>query len=97
MSAFAAHEQRILERMQLRGYSQRTQEAYLRELRKLTEYCGAAPDMLTGMEIRDYLLFLKTRTNLAPASLKMALQAIRFYLRKILVRPASDLPTVHRP
>ena len=53
--------------MQLRGLSERTQEAYLRAIRKLAEHYGASPDGLTEGQVANYVLYLKNNKKYAPA------------------------------
>ncbi|MCL4709096.1 phage integrase N-terminal SAM-like domain-containing protein [bacterium] len=49
---------RMLQDMQLHGYSQRTQELYLRAVRQLAEHYHKPPDQITEEELRDYFLEL---------------------------------------
>ena len=43
----ATQRQQMTHEMQLRGLSERNQEAYLRGVRKLAEHYGKRPDLLT--------------------------------------------------
>ena len=65
--------------LQLCGLSERTQEAYVRVVRKLAEHFGKAPDQLTEQQVRDYFLYLKNEKKFAPATLKMAYYGIRYF------------------
>ena len=65
--------------LQLCGLSERTQEAYLRAVRQLADYCGTPPDRLTEEQLRNYFLYLKNEKRFAPASLKMAYYGIRYF------------------
>ena len=51
--------QRMIEDMQLRGKSKRTQEAYVRVVRQLAEHYGKSPDQLNDEELRQYFLYLQ--------------------------------------
>jgi integrase/recombinase XerD len=51
--------QRMVEDMQLRGLSQKTQESYLRSVRQLAEHYHKAPDQISEEELRQYFLYLK--------------------------------------
>lgn len=95
MRHFAAHRKAINDRMELLGYSERTRAAYMRELEKMSDYCRTAPDAITEEQIRDYLACIKTR--LGAASLRMALHAVRFYLRDVLHRDFAALPHIRVP
>jgi len=50
---------RMIECLQLRGLSERTQEAYVRAVRQLAEHYHKSPDLITEAELRQYFLFLK--------------------------------------
>lgn len=95
----------MIEDLQIAGLSERTQEAYVRAVRKLAEHCGQSPDQLSEKHIRDYFLFLKNDKKFAPASLKMAFYGIRYFythtvprewttLRKLRVAKEKRLPDV---
>jgi site-specific recombinase XerD len=98
----------MLEDMQLRGLSERTQETYLRAVRQLAEHYGVSPDQLSEEELRQYFVFLHTDKRLSRASCTIALCAIKFFYehtlrrewaRLDLVRPAREkkLPVVLSP
>ena len=44
--------QRMIEDMQLRGLSARTQQSYVREVRQLAQHYGKSPDLLTDTEAK---------------------------------------------
>ncbi len=46
--------QRMLEEMQLRGMSVRTQETYLRAVTQLVRYIGKSPEKISPEELRSY-------------------------------------------
>ena len=50
--------QRMVEDMQLRGLSEKTQEAYVRAVRQLAEHYGKSPDCISEEELRQYFLHL---------------------------------------
>jgi integrase/recombinase XerD len=50
--------QKMIEDMQLRGLSARTQEMYVRVVRQLAEYYRQPPDQLSQEELRQYFLHL---------------------------------------
>jgi len=50
---------RMIESLQLQGYSERTQEAYVRAARQLTEHYHKPPDLITVEELRQYFLYIK--------------------------------------
>ncbi len=50
--------QRMLEEMQLRGMSVRTQETYLHAVTQLVRYIGKSPEKISPEELRSYFLYL---------------------------------------
>jgi hypothetical protein len=51
--AMTALRQRMVEDMQLRGLSPKTQEGYLRAVRQLAEYCQKSPDKIDEEDLRQ--------------------------------------------
>lgn len=85
---------RMIEAMQLRGLSERTQDTYTRAVRQLAEHYGVSPDQLTEEEVRQYLLFLHTERRLSRASCTIALCALKFFYAHTLQRPWAILDIV---
>jgi hypothetical protein len=50
--------QRMIEDLQLRGLSARTQEAYVAAIRQLAEHYGKSPNQISDEELRQYFLYL---------------------------------------
>jgi len=46
----------MIQDMQLRGFSPRTQESYVRAVRKLAEHYHKSPDLITDEELREYFI-----------------------------------------
>lgn len=70
--------ERMSQDLQLRGMSPRTQEGYLREVRKLACHYNSPPDQLTERQVGDYLLYLINDCDFAPGSLGVAYSGIKF-------------------
>ena len=70
---------RMIEDMQLRGMSERTQESYVRSVRKLAEHYNKSPDQITEEELRQYFLFLTNVKKYARATVTIALCGIKFF------------------
>ena len=51
--------QKMIEAMQLAGFSERTQQSYLRGVRQLAEHYMKSPDQISEEEIRQYFLYVK--------------------------------------
>jgi integrase/recombinase XerD len=97
--------QRMLEDMQLRGFSARTQEAYVHAVRQLAGHFHRPPDRLTEDDLRQYFLYLANVKHFARASFTIALCGIKFFYERTLghewkllglVRPAREkkLPVI---
>lgn len=70
---------RMMEDLQLKGYSKATQEVYLHCVRKLAKYYGRSPDQVTEEELRAYFLHLGQVEHCARSTLKIAIAAIKFF------------------
>jgi site-specific recombinase XerD len=76
--------QRMIEDMQLRGFSARTQEAYVHAVGQLARHFHRPPDRLTEDELRAYFLFLTNVKHFARASFTIALCGIKFFFEQSL-------------
>jgi integrase/recombinase XerD len=85
--------QRMVEDMQLRGLSEKTQEAYVRAVRQLAEHYGKSPDRINEEELRQYFLYLKNDKQAASSTLNVTLNGIKFFYQHTLRRewPTFDL------
>jgi integrase/recombinase XerD len=83
--------QRMLEDMQLRGLSARTQGAYLLAVRQLAEHFHRSPDQITEEELRQYFLYLANEKRVARATATIALCGIRFFCTHTLQREWTTL------
>lgn len=97
--------QRMLEDMQLRGLSARTQGCYVAAVRQLAAHYHTSPASLTDDQLRQYFLYLTNDKKVARTTATIALCAMRFLYEQTLhqpwptlrfVRPAPStrLPTV---
>ena len=60
--------QQMLEEMQLRGLSSRTQQSYLSAVKQLAEYDNKSPDQISTEELRHYSLHLMNEKQLSSSS-----------------------------
>jgi len=81
----------MIEDMQLRGLSERTQESYIRAVRQLAEYYGKSPDQVSEEELRQYFLYLKNEKHASRSTCTLALCGIKFFYEYTLHR---DWPTL---
>ena len=90
--------QKMIEDMQLRGLSEKTQVAYVHAVRKLAEHYGKSPDRITEEELRQYFLYLLNVRHVSPSAYTIALCGIKFLYRRTLRRewPTLDLARPRR-
>ncbi len=78
---------KMIDTLVLKGYSPRTQESYLYAIAKLAKHYRRSPDELDVGEIERYFLFLLQERKLAPASVRLCVNAVRFLFTQVLQRP----------
>jgi site-specific recombinase XerD len=86
----------MIQDLQLRGYSDRTVEAYTRAVRQLAQFYHASPDQLTEEQVRQYLIRLTTVQKVARGTHTIALCGIKFFYEQTLGRSWAVLD-VARP
>jgi integrase/recombinase XerD len=77
---------RMIECLQLRGLSERTQASYVRAVRQLAEHYHKSPDLITEEELRQYFLFLKNVKHYSRSTATIAICGIRFFFERTLQR-----------
>ncbi|HVQ37903.1 MAG TPA: site-specific integrase, partial [Pyrinomonadaceae bacterium] len=96
---------RMIECLQLRGLSERTQKAYVRAVRQLSEHYHKSPALITEEELRQYFLYLKNVKHHSRPTMTIAICGIKFFFERTLqkdwttfnlVRPAPEkkLPVI---
>jgi site-specific recombinase XerD len=78
--------QRLIHDLQLRGYADRTVEAYVRAVVQLARFYHAAPDQLTEEQVRHDLLHLATVQQVARGTPTIALCGLKFFYQQTLGR-----------
>jgi integrase/recombinase XerD len=78
--------QRIMEDMQLHGYSAKTQTAYVGAVRGLSKYYKRSPEEITQEEVRGYFLWLVKERGVARSTLTIHLSGIKFLFEITLKR-----------
>ena len=83
----------MIEDLQLRGLSPRTQDAYVRVVRQLAEHYDKPPDEITEEELRQYFLYLTNGKGVSASAFRGALCGIKFFYQYTLKRewPTLDL------
>jgi integrase/recombinase XerD len=93
--------QKLIDEIQLRGFSIHTQRAYERSVAGLAQFYHRSPDQIVDDEIKTYLLHLLRVRKLAVSSIIVAVSALRFFFGQILHRPTEAiekaLPTMKKP
>ena len=77
---------RMIESLQLRGLSERTQESYLRAVRQLAQHFHKSPDLISEDELRDYFLYIINVKKWSRPTITIALCAIKFFFEFTLKR-----------
>jgi integrase/recombinase XerD len=88
---------RMIECLQLRGLSARTQEMYVRAVRQLAEHYHKAPDVITEEELRQYFLYIKNVKQYSRSASTIALCGIKFFFEHTLHRDWTTLRFVRAP
>jgi integrase/recombinase XerD len=89
--------QRMLEDLQRRSLSERTQEMSVRAVRQLAEYYHKSPDRITEEELRDDFLYLKNVKHYSRSASTIALCGIKFFYEHTLRREWTTLTFVRAP
>jgi site-specific recombinase XerD len=87
----------MIECLQLRGLSERTQEAYVRAVRQLADHCHKSPDLITEEELGQYFLYIKNVKKYSRAASTIAICGIKFFYEKTLNREFTTLKLVRAP
>src|SRR3954451_10795916 len=89
---------RMIEDMRVRGFSERTRNDYIRNMRAFAAFVGRSPDTATAEDLRRFQLH-QTQTGVRPPSINSAVAALRFFFTVTLDRPelARRLTIVREP
>jgi integrase/recombinase XerD len=86
--------QQMIAALQLSGKGERTQEAYVREVRLLSQFFGKSPNLISEPELQHYFLHRKNVDHLAPASMRICYSGIRFFYQHVLKRDWHTLSLI---
>jgi len=91
--------QRMLHDMQIRNLAVNTQKTYLLQVSGFARHFRRSPEVLGPEEIRAWIIHLTNERKLAPASVQLAVGALRFLYRITLRRDwcDEDFPLPKRP
>ena len=90
--------QRMIEDMTMRRLAPRTQESYIRAVKKLTRYLGRSPDTATAEDLRQFQLHLVT-SGVSSITLNATITGLRFFFNVTVERGevVSKLCAVREP
>ena len=78
--------QRMVDTLQLNGKGERTQQAYTRSVRMLSQFYEKTPDLVSEQELQDYFLQRKNVNHWSPKTMRICYCGIRFFYVKVLER-----------
>ena len=84
----------MIDALQLSGKGERTQQAYVREVRLLAQFYDKSPDLISEQELQTYFLHRKNVDTLAPASMRICSSGMRFFSQHVLKRDWHTLSLV---
>ena len=93
----SALRQKMLENMQLRGLSVRTQESYVQAVSQLAKHFHKPPDQIVEEELRQYFLYLKNVRHVSRSTQTIALCGIKFFYVHTLERTWHTLELIRSP
>lgn len=86
----------MIKNLQLKGFSPKTQTAYLQYMKDFTRYFGRSPVDMGKAEIKEYLHYLITEKQVSRSYVNCAYSALRFFYETTLGRDweISKIPRV---
>jgi integrase/recombinase XerD len=89
---------RMIEDMSVPGFSEKTRNDYIRNVRAFAAFIGRSPDAATAEDLRRFQLH-QTQTGMQPPSVNSAVSVLRFFFTVTLDRPdlARRLTVVRQP
>ena len=89
---------RMIEDMRVRGFSEKTRNDYIRNVRAFGAFVGRSPDTATAEDLRRFQLH-QAQAGVRPPSINSAVAALRFFFTVTLDRPdlARRLTIVREP
>ena len=82
---------KMIAEMQLRRFSENTQESYLRSVTELAKHYHKSPDSINTEQLKEYVLFLTNEKNLSWSSINTITAGIRFLFGQTLQRKDISL------
>lgn len=82
--------QRMIEAMVVRGFAQRTQDAYVDAIRRMAKHYRCDPASFTRQQVQDYLLHMVREKSLSYSTMNQAACAARFLYESVLGRSREE-------
>ena len=83
--------ERMMDDLQLKGYSESTQKLYVSAVRHLCEHFNKTPGKITEENLRDYFLYGKNVKKWSRSTSTVALCGIKFFFDHTIKRPWPTL------
>ena len=78
--------QRMIEKLRIKNYSEKTQEAYVAAVREFARFLSRSPDQARAEDIHAYQVHLKEERHASWSGFNVAMSALRFFYRNVLER-----------
>jgi len=79
-------QEKMVKALQLNGKGDRTQQAYARAVRMLSQFSGKTPDAITEEELQNYFLHRKNVSKWSPKTMRICYCGIKFFYQHVLQR-----------
>jgi len=91
--------QRFMEDMRIRNFAENTQQTYIHQVSCFAKHFGCSPELLGLEDIRAYQLHLLDVRKLSPASIGIAVSALRLLYQVTLKRDwdVNEIPLPKKP
>lgn len=89
--------ERFIQDLQLRNFSERTVQAYVRAVRQLAEHFNKAPDTITEQELKEYFIYNRNVRKWSRAASTISICGIKFFFEKTLQKEWATFNLVRPP
>ena len=80
---------RMIEDMSVRGFSEKTRNDYIRNVRAFAAFINRSPDTATAEDLRLFQLH-QTQSGMQPPSINSTVSALRFFFTVTLGSPPGE-------
>lgn len=89
---------KMIQQLELKGYSQSTIHSYISSLIRLTKYYNTSPDLLSIEQIRDFIHYIITEKKLSKSWVNQTVSALKILFCDVLKREWNplDIPRSRR-